>query len=416
MIGFKDFQEQQLLSEQKNLHLTHIEETIITHGSQGATESVEFLKSIRNMLSSNVRSSTNITTKWDGAPAIFCGINPDNGKFFVATKSVFNKNPKLNYTVDDITANHSGGLVEKLKVALAELPKLGIKGVLQGDMMYTNSDLQTQTIDGEEMITFQPNTIVYAIPTNSELGQFVKKTNMGIIFHTEYKGKKLEDMKASFNINIKGLRKSRSIWFDDASYKDVSGTATLTEAETVELDGYITKIERGMGGISSYLDRMAGEFDEKSKFAVPTNFKIHLNSYFKSDKKFGKPESVIREFAKFYSEKLDKEIAKVKTEKSKDKYEEIKRDGLKRIKDQTPMLIQTVALYKDIMDAKNLLVNKLSQIKGIGTFLRTDDGLKVTAPEGFVAVDRVKGNAVKLVNRLEFSKANFTAQKNWVSG
>ena len=416
MIGFKQFQDNQLLNEQKNLHLTHIEETIITDGSRGAEEAKEFLKSIRNMLASNARSSTNITTKWDGAPAIFCGINPDNGKFFVATKSVFNVNPKLNYTVEDIRANHSGGLVEKLTVALTELPKLGIKGVLQGDLMYTSSDLKTTTIDGETMITFQPNTIVYAVPENSEFGQFIKKTNMGIIFHTEYKGKKLQDMKASFNINIKGLRKNKSIWFDDASYKDVSGTATLTEAETVELDGYITKIERGLGGISSYLDRMSADFDEKSKYAVPTNLKIHLNSYFKSDKKFGSPESVIKEFSQFYAEKLDKEIAKVKTEKSKTKYEEIKRDGLKRIKDQTPMMVQTITLYKDIMDAKNLLVKKLSQIKGIGTFLRTDDGLKVTAPEGFVAVDRVKGNAVKLVNRLEFSKANFTAQKNWVSG
>ena len=162
MLSFKKHTEE--LSENRNTHLTHIEETIITDGSSGAENAINFLKEVRNMLSSSVRTGVNITTKWDGAPAIFCGIDPSDGKFFVATKSVFNVNPKLNKTVADIRKNHTGGLVEKLTVALNELSKLGIKGVIQGDMMYTKSDLQKKTIDGEDYIIFQPNTIVYAIP------------------------------------------------------------------------------------------------------------------------------------------------------------------------------------------------------------------------------------------------------------
>lgn len=412
MISFKKHTEQ--LSENRNTHLTHIEETIITDGASGAENAINFLKEVRNMLSSNVRTGVNITTKWDGAPAIFCGIDPEDGKFFVATKSVFNASPKLNKTSADIRKNHTGGLVEKLEVALKELSKLGIKGVIQGDMMYTNSDLQTKKIEGEEYITFQPNTIVYAIPKNGPLGKFVLRTKMGIIFHTEYKGKTLQTMKASFNINISKLRKTKTVWFDDASYKDVSGTVTLTKDETENLNGYIERIESLLPKVSSYLDKMAENFDEKNQFAIPTNFKVHLNSYFRSTEDLPDSNTMVADFKTYWTTKLDKKIESVKSEGAKEKYTEIKKDGLNKIEQQTADLQNATLLYNYIMDAKNVLVQKLSKVKSIGTFLRTDDGLKTTEPEGFVAVDRIKGNAVKLVNRLEFSRANFTAAKNWV--
>jgi len=366
------------------------------------------------MLSSSVRTGVNITTKWDGAPAIFCGVNPENGKFFVATKSVFNKNPKLNYTSADIRKNHTGGLVEKLEVALKELSKLGITGVIQGDMMYTKSDLSTKTIDGEDYITFQPNTIVYAIPKSGPLGKFVQSTKMGIIFHTEYKGKTLETMKASFNINISKLRKTKTVWFDDASYKDVSGTVTLTKDETENLNGYIERIESLLPKVSSYLDKMSANFDEKNQFAIETNFKVHLNSYFRGADDLPDSNTMVSDFKNYWTTKLDKKIESVKSDAGKQKYNEIKLDGLKKIHQQEKDLQNTTLLYTYIMDAKNVLVQKLSKVKSIGTFLRTDNGLKTTEPEGFVAVDRIKGNAVKLVNRLEFSRANFTAAKNWV--
>jgi len=412
MISFKKHTEQ--LSENRNTHLTHIEETIITDGASGAENAINFLKEVRNMLSSNVRTGVNITTKWDGAPAIFCGVDPEDGKFFVATKSVFNASPKLNKTSADIKKNHQGGLVEKLEVALKELSTLGIKGVIQGDMMYTKADLQTKTIEGEEYIIFQPNTIVYAIPKNGPLGKFVSKTKMGIIFHTEYKGKTLQTMKASFNINISKLRKTKTVWFDDASYKDVSGTVTLTKDETENLNGYIERIESLLPKVSSYLDKMAGDFDEKNQFAIPTNFKVHLNSYFRSTDDLPDSNTMVADFKTYWTTKLDKKIESVKSEGAKEKYTEIKKDGLNKIEKQTVDLQNATLLYNYIMDAKNVLVQKLSKVKSIGTFLRTNDGLKTTEPEGFVAVDRLKGNAVKLVNRLEFSRANFTAAKNWV--
>jgi hypothetical protein len=139
--------------EGKNLHLEHLEDNVLNAGVAGVRESINFLQSLRDMLSGKAQSHVNVTTKWDGAPSIFVGTNPENGKFFVGTKSVFNKNAKLNYTDDDIDENHpSAGLNSKLKIALAYLPKLGIKGVLQGDMMFSKGDIKTQTIDGVVLV------------------------------------------------------------------------------------------------------------------------------------------------------------------------------------------------------------------------------------------------------------------------
>jgi hypothetical protein len=219
----------QFLSESKegkNLHLEHLEDNILNRGVVGAREAINFLQSLRDMLAGRSQSKLNVTTKWDGAPAIFAGVNPENGKFFVGTKGIFAKNAKLNYTDADIDKNHPGsGLNDKLKIALAFLPKLGIKGVLQGDMMFTKSDLKKETIGGEKYITFQPNTIVYAVPEATRLASMITQAQLGIVFHTSYSGRTLETMKASFNIDIGHLNRTKDVWFRDASFVDASGTA-----------------------------------------------------------------------------------------------------------------------------------------------------------------------------------------------
>ena len=179
----------------KNLHLEHLEDEIINYGVDGGRAAINFLRSLRDMLAGSSRSSVNMTVKWDGAPAIFAGIDPSDGKFFVAKKSVFNVNPKLYKTTKEIDDDLSGTLNAKFKVALAELSKLGIKGVLQGDLMFTD-DIENETIDGVKYLTFQPNTIVYAVPVNSDLGKTINKANLGIVWHTTYSGNELQDMKS----------------------------------------------------------------------------------------------------------------------------------------------------------------------------------------------------------------------------
>ena len=209
--------------EGKNVHLEHLEDNVLNAGVSGAREAINFLRSLRDMLAGHTGTKMNVTTKWDGAPAIFAGVNPENGKFFVGTKSVFAKNAKLNYTDDDIDENHPAeGLNQKLKLALAFLPKLGIKGVLQGDMMFSKGDIKQETIDGEDYIIFQPNTIVYAVPTSSKLAKSMLAAQVGVVFHTAYSGKTLETMKASFNIDISHLKQTKDVWFRDASFTDAS--------------------------------------------------------------------------------------------------------------------------------------------------------------------------------------------------
>jgi len=395
--------------EGKNVHLEHIEDEVLNRGVIGARESIDFLRSLRNMLAGHAETKVNITTKWDGAPAIFAGINPENGKFFVGTKSVFNKNAKLNYTEDDIDVNHpSGGLNEKLKVALRYLPKLGIKGVLQGDMMFSKGDLKRETIDGESYIIFQPNTIVYAVPTDSKLAQSMLAAQLGVVFHTSYTGRTMEDMKASFNIDIGRLTATKDVWFRDASFVDASGSATFTEEETKQITTILSIAGRTFQTINSMtLNRIA------SSETILTYIKTFNNTKVREGKKITNTNQHTLDLIRWVEAKLNKDIADVKRAETKAKRTKEKTEVMRFFRTNAAQLRFTFDLQNLLVDAKLMIVRKLESIRSIGTFVRTDTGYRITAPEGFVAVDKLKGNAVKLVDRLEFSQANFNAAKNW---
>ena len=396
--------------EGKNLHLEHIEDEVLNRGVAGTRDAINFLQSLRDMLAGHADSKVNITTKWDGAPAVFCGINPENGKFFVGTKGVFNANPKLNYTDDDIDNNHPGeGLNAKLKVALRYLPKLGIKGILQGDMMFARGDLKPQTIDGVEYITFQPNTIVYAVPTDTKLASMMMAAQMGIVFHTSYTGKTMADMKSSFNIDINNLSRTKDVWFRDAYFVDASGTATFTEDETKQ----ITKILSGVGTkfkstSSLVLNRIASSEILQVQIKTFNNTKVRAGEAIKNTAQH------TRDLIKWIEDKHNKEILAAKKEDTKKKRIAEKNEMMRFFRSYAGELQKIFDIQNDIVLAKNMIIKKLQQLKQVtGSFLRTDDGFKVTNPEGFVAVDKLKGNAVKLVDRLEFSLANFSAAKAW---
>jgi hypothetical protein len=393
----------------KNVHLEHIEDELLNRGVAGGRESINFLRSLRDMLAGNSQSHVNVTTKWDGAPAIFCGTNPENGKFFVGTKGVFNKNAKLNYTEEDIDNNHpSPGLNDKLKVALRYLPKLGIKGVLQGDMMFTKGDIDKQVIDGTSYITFQPNTIVYAVPSGSKLASAMLAAQLGVVFHTSYTGRTIEDMKASFNIDIGKLNTTKDVWFRDASFVDASGTATFTEQETKQITGILADAGRLFQTINSLtMNRIA------ASETILTQIKTFNNSKVRSGEKIKNTTAHTNELIKSIDEKLSKNILDAKKEETKRKRIAEKNELIRFYRNNAQDLKKIFDLMNLMVDAKLMIIRKLETIRDIGTFIRTDDGFRITAPEGFVAVDRLKGNAVKLVDRLEFSLANFTAAKAW---
>ena len=408
MSKFTDFLTE-ATKEGKNVHLEHIEDEVLNRGVIGARESIDFLRSLRNMLAGHAETKVNITTKWDGAPAIFAGINPENGKFFVGTKSVFNKNAKLNYTEDDIDVNHSsGGLNEKLKVALRYLPKLGIKGVLQGDMMFSKGDLKRETIDGESYVIFQPNTIVYAVPTDSKLAQSMLAAQLGVVFHTSYTGRTMEDMKASFNIDIGRLTATKDVWFRDASFVDASGSATFTEEETKQITTILSIAGRTFQTINSMtLNRIA------SSETILTYIKTFNNTKVREGKKITNTNQHTLDLIRWVEAKLNKDIADVKRAETKAKRTKEKTEVMRFFRTNAIQLRLIFDLQNLLVDAKLMIVRKLESIRSIGTFVRTDTGYRITAPEGFVAVDKLKGNAVKLVDRLEFSQANFNAAKNW---
>jgi hypothetical protein len=395
--------------EGKNVHLEHIEDEILNRGVVGARDAINFLQSLRDMLAGNSQSKVNITTKWDGAPAIFCGINPENGKFFVGTKSVFNKSAKLNYTEKDIDENHPAeGLNKKLKYALAYLPKLGIKGILQGDMMFTKGDLKKETIDGEQYIIFQPNTIVYAVPVNTKLAQSMMAAQIGVVFHTSYTGRTMEEMKASFNIDIGRLQHTKDIWFRDASFTDASGSATFTEQETKAITSILSQAGSTFKTIPALvLNRIA------SSDTLLTYIKTFNNSKVRAGEKIKDTRAHTIELIRFVENKLNKDIADSKKLETKQKRVAEKTEVMRFFRSYSLNLKQIFDLQNLIVEAKTMVVRKLETVKSIGTFVRTDSGFRITAPEGFVAVDRLKGNAVKLVDRLEFSQANFNAQKAW---
>jgi hypothetical protein len=395
--------------QDKNVHLEHIEDEIINRGVAGGRDAINFLRSLRDMLAGHSASKVNITTKWDGAPAIFCGINPENGEFFVGTKSVFNKDAKLNYTNDDIDRNHPGeGLNDKLKVALTYLPKLGIKGILQGDMMFTDADMQRKQIDGEDYITFQPNTIVYAVPVGTKLANNMMAAKLGVVFHTSYTGQTMADMRASFNIDIGRLQTTKDVWFRDASFTDASGSATFTETETKEITRTLSSAGRIFQGINSMTLNRVSASDVYSVY-----IKTFYNTKIRAGLKITNTRQHTKDMVKWIEDKLNKSIQEAKKEDTKQKRISEKNQIMRFFRTATPDLILMFDFMNEIIDAKLMIVRKLETIKSIGTFIRTDDGFKVTAPEGFVAVDRLKGNAVKLIDRLEFSQANFNATKNW---
>ncbi len=405
MQSFKRFLTEKV-SKGKNTHLIHIEDDIFEDGMAGGRDALNFLASVVNMLSGSAAGKVAVTTKWDGAPAVFTGINPENGKFFVATKSLFNVSPKINHTAADIRRNHSGGLADKLQVALKELSKLGIKGILQGDMMFGPGDVKKENIDGEAVFTFTPNTITYAVPVNSKFGSRINQAKMGIVFHTSYKGKTIRDLKASFGVSVKGLKKTNSVWFDDATFRNTTGRAMFTASETVAVRKALAEAQSRLRAVGRYADTLRDRTD-----VIPD-----LNRFINIKVREGKTDFSSAEFMDWFMKERNVQVGTLKTARRKRRRRVEKDDAVGFMFETQADLQKLFQFRSSVTKVKTMLVRKLEQIQGIGTFTRTDNGFKVTAPEGFVAVDMLSNKALKLVDRLEFSRNNFTAAKNWVKG
>ena len=398
-------------TEGKNVHLEHIEDMVFNEGVTGTRNAILFLRSIRDMLSGASSRGVNITTKWDGAPAIFAGVDPADGAFFVAKKGLFNADPQMYKTVEDVKSKLSGELQDKFLVALQEFSKLGIKsGVYQGDLMFTKSDISKEKIKGEDYITFQPNTIVYAVPAASPLARKIRKAKIGVVWHTTYSGESIQDMSASFGKSIVDKMTSiSSVWMDDATYKDVSGTATFTKEETSN----VTSILSQAGKIFQKLPAAAlNDIAGKQEFLI--RLKAFNNTKVRKGKTITSARKHVSELVKYFREYYEKEASKRKSDKGKEAQLGKMKDLMTYFDKNQKDLVKIYEIVMLLTSAKGMIVSKLNQVGSIPTFLRTTSGFKVTEQEGYVAIDKV-GGAVKLVDRMEFSRANFSPDviKGW---
>lgn len=398
------------MAKAKNLHLEHLEDQIILQGIDGGRGSINFLRELRDMLKGNASGRVNMTVKWDGAPAIFCGPHPETKEFFVAKKSLFNKTP-LYYTSEQEIKDApelSGDLESKFLDSFKYFSKLGMEEILQGDLMFT-SDKEKVTIDGEKFITFQPNTILYMVQEDSKIGKEINNAKIGIVFHTTYTGSTIEDLSASFGAKLPNG--NNDIWMDDATYKDVTGYGSMTAKETVALTQALTntgkqfhKIKRKDLNKFMQLQQLL-----KSKGAVGASYMTYTNALIRGGK--FKPNG--QEYINFVTDHWrDKVVAKLKTEKNRKIKEEIGMQIESELRALRGFIDALTLFQKHLVEGKQLIITALNRVKNVGTFKKTDKGFEAVNPEGYVCIDR-NGGAVKLVDRMEFAYNNFTAQKNW---
>jgi len=398
----------EFITEQKNTHMTHIEDKVLYGGVKGTREAILALRSLKDTLGGEHDGT--VSVKWDGAPAIFAGTDPRDGKFFVAKKGIFNKSPKVYKTEADVDADTSGDLADKLKLALKHLPELGIKGVIQGDFLFSSSDIETKKIKGKSYITFHPNTIVYAVPSGSEAAKTIKSAKLGIVWHTAYSGPTFETMKANYTYNFSKLNKSKNVWSQDAMLRDMT-QFTMSKEDTDEVNDYLSQAGFIFNKIAGSTLR---QLEQNQNLAQM--IETHSNSYVRVGQLPPDPSKRVTSLINFIQDKYKKEMDKRKTESGKSaqqkKLDEILSFFSQKNKES---LTQMFELQRVIVLAKLKLINILNKLNGTKTFLKTRRGYRVTGQEGYVAIDKLGGDAVKIVDRMEFSFANFSPSilKGW---
>ena len=395
-----------LLTESKNTHLEHLEDLVFNNGYAGAVTALDYVESLRAMLAEGTGTTTKLTVKWDGSPAIICGIDPADGKFFVGTKAVFSQDSKACKTSRDIEKFYGAqpDLANILTTALQHLKKLNIGSVIQGDLMFTEGSKETATINGEDCLTFTPNTITYAVPKNSQLGEQIARAKLGIIFHTSYEGASLQEMKAGFLVNIQGLHKHSDVWFDDATYKDYTGIASLTPTEDRKIQALMNSTYQTMEKIGQQRFDVILSDKEFGRMIKP-----YINKLIRGGTQVTDPTAFLKDFMLHYNQEMTKDIDVVTSRAAQNRLAKIKARE-QWIADNSNALVGVMAVYKRMIEMKDILLHKLQQVEGISTFQKTNDGYKVTTPEGFVAIGH-DGGAVKLVDRLSFSRTNFLKKK-----
>ena len=388
-------------------HLEHLEDEMLNYGVEGCKAAVSFLKELKKMLG-HQESSGFMQTKWDGAPSVICGTDPQTGMFFVGTKSVFAKtNPKLCYSEEQIDGWYEGDLAEKLKFSLRYFSTLGITGVVQGDLLFT-SDIKRETINGELLYTFRPNTITYGIPVDHPIGRAAGRAKIGVVFHTHYTGDVVADMQARAGADVKGSTDALVVQNDTPMHR-----VGFSKSEMRKFDTYISKIERMCGICGDFLDELVAKTGTTgdAKFHIASYLKQFFNSEIKNARTIANVDEAMYDMLNFYGDKMEKELAKIKTVANLTKKRNLVYGSQNYVVDNVYKFKAMLALYKELQAVKQMVIDKLDHLEEFRTYVQTDKGYKVTTPEGYVL--HKDGSMIKFVNRLEFAYNNFTLQKQW---
>ena len=389
-------------------HLEHLEDEMLNYGTDGCMAAVAFLKELRKMLG-HQESQGFMQTKWDGAPSVICGVHPYTKRFFVGTKSVFNKTePKLCFLPGDVDAYYSGDLAEKLKFSLQYFSQLGIDGVVQGDLMFTDSTLKTETVNGERLYTFRPNTITYGIPVDHPIGRAAGRAKIGVVFHTHYTGDDLADMQARAGADVTGSNDALVIKNDTPMDR-----VGFSRQELQRFDNHVQKIERMCAITGPFLDDLVSNMGSTGdkKFHISTFIKQFFNSEVKAGVQITNVDETINSLVNFYDEKMQKELAKIKTVANRTKKCALVYESENYLLDNVYKFKMMISLYKELQNLKQMVIDKLDHLEEFRTYVQTENGYKVTTPEGYVM--HKDGSMIKFVNRFEFAFNNFTLQKQW---
>lgn len=391
---FNKFLTEAAASEDKLLHLEHNEDHAIHGGVEGFNHAVNNLNALHDTLTGK-DAGIDLQVKHDGSPAVIFGRHPENGKFFVASKSAFNATPKINYTPEDVERNHghAPGLVSKLKAALEHLPKVAPeKGVYQGDIMYTRRNEDDDDVkEHNGKYHFTPNTITYSTPTDSEEGKKIKDAKFGVLAHTEYVGNNFADMKANFTPDKSVFGSHKDVHLFDNS-QDLENT-TYTPEQQAEFQKHMDAAHE------AYRNASASAFDH----TLP--HEEHLKTYINHTIRTGEEPSV-EGYKAHLTGKYQKAIDKLKTDKAMN----AKREELQGHHDH---IHNNIGSFEDILNIhKHLKAAKQPLINALATHQRYTHSIggEKAKPEGYVVVRN--GRPTKIVDREEFSKQNFARSAN----
>ena len=393
-------------------HLEHLEDEMLNYGVEGCHAAVSFLKELRKMVGKKATGSL-MQTKWDGAPSVVCGKHPLTGRFFVGTKSVFNKTePKLCYFDENIDAYYSTipDLKDKLKVALREFEKLDINGVIQGDLLYTD-DVVEEEINGQKLYTFRPNTITYAIPVDHPLGEQCRASKIGVVFHTHYSGDDLESMQAQGGVPDTMIGSTSEV----LNIKNTTpmNQVNFSTAEFTQFDRHVAEIERMCGFSGDFLDELLGLKGTKgdAKWHIASYMKQFFNDQIKKAQTISNPDKTLADMINFYDGKVNAAASKLSAKTQVQKKNLIYASQNFAV-ENSDKFRGVLKLYKELQALKTMVIGKLDELeKTIQTYVMTDKGYKITGHEGYVL--HKDGDMIKFVNRIEFSYNNFTLAKQW---